>query len=44
MVALDGTLIAKAGFITGGLSGTETARAQRWDDKELAALREVRGA
>jgi hypothetical protein len=42
VVALDGTLIAKAGFITGGLSGTEAARAQRWDDKELAALKEAR--
>lgn len=41
VVALDGTLIAKAGFITGGLSGNETARAQRWDDRTLNALKQV---
>ena len=42
MVALDGTLIAKAGFITGGLSGNETARASRWDDAALEKLKQVR--
>ena len=41
VVALDGTLIAKAGFITGGLSGNETARASRWDDAALEKLKQV---
>ena len=41
MVALDGTLIGKQGFITGGMSGNEAARASRWNDSALEGLRKV---
>ena len=42
VVALDGTLIAKAGLITGGITGNEAARASRWDDHALERLKAVR--
>ncbi len=42
VVALDGTLIAKAGLITGGVSGNDAARASRWDDQALDRLKTVR--
>ena len=42
VVALDGTLIAKAGLITGGITGNEAARASRWDDHALNRLKAVR--
>lgn len=42
VVALDGTLIAKAGLITGGITGNEAARASRWDDHALDCLKAVR--
>lgn len=41
VVTVDGTLIAKSGFITGGSAGNEAARASRWDDKALEALKKV---
>ena len=41
VVALDGTLIGKQGFITGGMSGNEAARASRWNDSALESLRKV---
>lgn len=41
VVALDGTLIGKQGFITGGMSGNEAARASRWNDSALEGLRKV---
>ena len=41
VVALDGTLIGKQGFITGGMSGNEAARASRWNDSTLEGLRKV---
>lgn len=41
VVALDGTLIGKQGFITGGMSGNEAARASRWNDSALEGLKEV---
>ncbi len=42
VVALDGTLIGKQGFITGGMSGNEAARASRWNDSALEGLKKVR--
>jgi len=42
VVALDGTLIAKAGLITGGITGNEAARASRWDDQALDRLKAAR--
>ncbi|KAK9820343.1 hypothetical protein WJX72_009251 [[Myrmecia] bisecta] len=42
VVALDGTLINKAGLITGGISGGMEARASRWDDKALEGLKKDR--
>ena len=41
VVALDGTLIGKQGFITGGMSGNEAARASRWNDSALEGLKKV---
>ncbi len=41
VVTVDGTLIAKSGFITGGSAGNEAERASRWDDKALDALKQV---
>ena len=42
VVAQDGTLIAKSGCITGGLTGSEAERAQRFDEQRTVALKEVR--
>ena len=42
VVAQDGTLIAKSGCITGGLTGSEAERAQRFDEQRTMALKEVR--
>ena len=42
VVAQDGTLIAKSGCITGGLTGNEAERAQRFDEQRANALKEVR--
>jgi chromosome segregation ATPase len=41
VVAQDGTLIAKSGCITGGLTGSEAERAQRFDEQRTKALKEV---
>ena len=35
MVALDGTLIAKNGNVTGGVSSGMEAKSKRWDDKAV---------
>ena len=42
VVALDGTLISRAGLITGGLSGGMERRAARFDDAALASLKAER--
>ena len=42
VVALDGTLLSKSGFMTGGLTGSEADRAQRFDEHRSAALKQVR--
>lgn len=34
-VTLDGTVIHKAGMITGGTSGADHKNARRWDEKEI---------
>uniref|UniRef100_A0A7S2JH31 SMC hinge domain-containing protein n=1 Tax=Haptolina brevifila TaxID=156173 RepID=A0A7S2JH31_9EUKA len=39
VVTLDGTLINKAGLITGGSSPGEKARANKWDQKEHETLK-----
>jgi len=44
VVALDGTLISRAGLITGGASASMDARAARWDDSALAKLKEQKAA
>ena len=44
VVTLDGTLINKAGVMTGGLSRNLESRAQRWDEKVTGNLKEVRDA
>lgn len=41
VVALDGTVFAKAGLITGGTSSNMEARAQKWDEKAMQELRQV---
>ena len=43
VVALDGTLLSKSGFMTGGLTGSEADRAQRFDEHRTAALKQARG-
>lgn len=42
VVAVDGTMISKNGFMTGGLAGNESARASRWNDSALEGLKKVR--
>ncbi len=44
VVALDGTLFKPNGTLTGGTSANMDARAGRWDDKAIDALREERDA
>lgn len=39
VVTLDGTLINKAGLITGGSSPQEKARAAKWNQKEHDGLK-----
>ena len=39
VVTIDGTLINKAGLITGGSSPQETARANKWNQKEHDTLK-----
>ncbi|KAG1680337.1 hypothetical protein FOA52_015427 [Chlamydomonas sp. UWO 241] len=39
VVSKDGTLISKAGLITGGSSANNDARAQRWDDGAVGKLK-----
>ena len=39
VVTTDGTLINKAGLMTGGSSPAERARASRWNDKEYSTLK-----
>ena len=41
MVTLDGTLINKAGLMTGGSSAGEAARASRWNQKEHEGLKQA---
>ncbi len=41
VVAADGTMISKNGFMTGGLTGNESARASRWNDSALDGLKQV---
>lgn len=40
--SLDGTLINKAGFMTGGISRGETNRARKWDRGEIEVLKKKR--
>lgn len=40
--SLDGTLINKAGFMTGGTTRGETDRARKWDRGEIEALKRKR--
>ena len=42
VVTTDGTLINKAGLMTGGSSPAERARASRWNDKEYSTLKRPR--
>ena len=42
VVALDGTLLSKSGFMTGGLTGSEADRAQRFDEHRTATLKQAR--
>ena len=44
VVTLDGTLINKAGLITGGSSPGERARANKWDQKEHESLKKQQEA
>eukprot|EP00955_Chlamydomonas_euryale_P074582 362070-Chlamydomonas_euryale.AAC.26 len=44
VVSRDGTLLSKAGLITGGSSASSDARAQRWDDGAITKLKEKVGA
>ena len=39
VVTVDGTIINKAGLMTGGSSGNERARAARWNQQEYDALK-----
>ena len=39
VVTVDGTIINKAGLMTGGSSGGERARAARWNQQEYDALK-----
>jgi len=41
VVTLKGTLINRAGVMTGGLSRNLETRAQRWDEKVTGSLKEV---
>ena len=41
VVALDGTLLSKSGFMTGGLTGSEADRAQRFDEHRTTALKQA---
>ena len=41
VAASDGTLFFKSGNITGGLARDIEQRAQRWDDNDLAKLKQV---
>ena len=41
VVALDGTLLSKSGFMTGGLTGNEADRAQRFDEHRTTALKQA---
>ena len=40
VVTIDGSLINKAGLMTGGSSNVERARASKWDKKEYGGLKE----
>lgn len=40
--ALDGTLINKAGFMTGGVSRSDMGRSRKWDRAEIDALKRKR--
>lgn len=40
--SLDGTLINKAGFMTGGVSRTDVDRARKWDRAEIETLKRKR--
>ncbi|GJP54722.1 hypothetical protein CLOM_g13772 [Closterium sp. NIES-68] len=42
VVALDGTLLAKNGCMTGGTSGGMETRSQRWDEQEVEKLKAAR--
>jgi structural maintenance of chromosome 1 len=39
-VTVGGAVISKAGTMTGGVTGEDSSRAGRWDDRELDKLRE----
>ena len=41
VVAMDGTMINKNGFMTGGITSNETQRASRWNDSALGTLKQV---
>eukprot|EP00210_Caulerpa_lentillifera_P005542 g5301.t1 len=42
IVSLDGTIIHKTGYITGGLTESMESRAARWDDKKLTEVRNLK--
>ncbi|BDA42403.1 Structural maintenance of chromosomes protein 1A [Coccomyxa sp. Obi] len=42
VVAMDGTMINKNGFMTGGITSNETQRASRWNDSALEGLKKER--
>jgi len=44
VVALDGTMISRAGLITGGVTASMESRAARWDDRALGELKAERAA
>ena len=42
VVSIDGTMIAKSGNMTGGLSGSMEAKMKRWNQKEVDKLKDQR--
>lgn len=39
VVTVDGTLLTKAGTMTGGTSGGMEARSHKWDDKKIEGMK-----
>ncbi|XP_058197124.1 structural maintenance of chromosomes protein 1 isoform X2 [Rhododendron vialii] len=42
VVTVDGTLLTKAGTMTGGTSGGMEARSHKWDDKKIEGLKKTK--